>query len=269
MLFKLTFSRLNHSVFRIFLPVILLALTSCEKVLDIDLKDAESRVIIEANLSDQPGPHTVRISRSVSFNAPNTFPQVSGAQVTISDNAGNSETLIETEAGTYQTINFIGVPGRTYVLRVLVDGKEYSAVSIMPQPVPILNINSEPFEFSPDLTVAVIEFQEPPGVKNYYRAMYRVNDTLTTQLNIFSDEFNDGKLVDEMFIDEDLALDTGDSVNIKLQAIDEYVFRFLREQAQLGNPQASAPANPTSTFTNGALGYFSAHAETEAGLVVK
>ena len=264
-----TFFLQNHSVFRLILPVLLLALTSCEKVLDIDLKDAETRIIIEANLSDQPGTHTVKISRSVGFNAPNDFPKVTGANVTISDNAGNSEVLIETEAGIYQTVNFIGIPGRTYVLRVQADGKEFSSVSVMPQPIPIQSIKVEPFQFDPDDIVATITYQDPAGVRNYFRAIYQVNDTIADQLNFFSDEFNDGKLVDESFFDNDLQLDPGDSVNIKLQAIDENVFRFLREQSQLGNPQASAPANPTSTFTNGALGYFSAHAETQASMVVK
>ena len=270
MLLNITFFRLNHSVFRFLLPVLLLALTSCEKVLDIDLNDAEPRIIIEANLSDQPGPHTVLISRSVGFNDPNTFPMVRGAQVTITDNAGNTENLLETEAGIYQTSpNFQGVPGRTYILKVVIDGVEYLSVSTMPQPIPILSIKVEPFQFDPDDTVTTITYQDPAGVRNYFRAIYRVNDTIADQLNFFSDEFNDGKLVNESFIDDDLPLNPGDSVNLKLQAIDEFVFRFLREQARLDNPQASAPANPTSTFTNGALGYFSAHAETEAGLIVK
>ncbi|MBK0403032.1 DUF4249 domain-containing protein [Adhaeribacter sp. BT258] len=253
---------------RFVLLALFLGLSACEKVLDIDLKDAEPRIIIEANLSDQPGPHSVIISRSVGFNDLNDFPMVRGAKVTLTDNAGNSEDLLETKPGIYQTSNFMGVPGRTYVLNVLIDGVTYSAISVMPQPVPILKISTEPFQFEPSRTAVKFEFQEPGGIKNYYRAMYRVNDTLSTQINVFSDEFNDGKYVDEILIDMDLELDPGDSVNVKLQAIDEYVFRFHREQSRLDNSQSSSPANPKSTFTNGALGYFSAHAETSAGIVV-
>ena len=263
--FNCSFSLPNHTVFRLLLPLLLMAFTACEKVLDIDLKDAEPRQIIEANLSDQVGPNKVIISRSVNFNAPNTFPMVSGAQVTISDNAGNSEDLVETEPGVYETITFKGEPGRTYVLKITLDGVEYSAISTMPQPVAIQRMKVEPFQFDPTFRIASIEYQDPAGIKNFYRIVYSVNDTLSTQISIASDEFNDGKLVDE-FLDRDV--DTGDSIHVKLLTIDENVFRFRREQNQLGNSQAASPANPRSTFTNGALGYFSAHAESSASIVV-
>lgn len=262
------FKSANSGLFRLLLPLVLLVFTACEKVLDIDLKDAPPRVIIEANLSDQPSPHQVLVSRSVGFNDPNQFPQVSGARVILSDNAGLADTLTEVAPGRYETRQFQGQPGRTYTLKVTINGEEYLAVSTMPQPVPIMNIAVESFRFDPERKSVKFEFQEPGGVKNYYRALYTVNDTLSTQLNIFSDEFNDGKFVDETLIDRDLELDPGDRVNVKLQTIDENVYRFLREQDQLGNSQAASPANPRSMFSNGALGYFSAHAETEASLVV-
>src|SRR5688572_26785945 len=228
-----TFFLRNHSVFRFLLPVLLLVLTSCEKVLDIDLKDAEPRIIIEANLSDQPGPHTVIISRSVGFNAPNTFPMISGAQVTVSDNTGNSEVLIETEAGIYQTSNFQGVPGQTYTLRVLIEGVEYISVSTMPPAVPIKDIAVETFEFDQDDTVVTIHFQDQAGVKNYYRAFYFVNGKMSDGLYFLEDQYSDGKLIDGTFIDDDLPLESGDSVRIVLQAIDENMLRYLREEDML------------------------------------
>jgi hypothetical protein len=70
---------------------------SCEKVIDIDLNKADSRIVIEGNITDQAGPYTVRISKTVNFDESNTFPAISGALVKISDNAGNSETLTETQ----------------------------------------------------------------------------------------------------------------------------------------------------------------------------
>ncbi len=260
-----TFFTRKHTVFQALLAIVLFTSVACEKVLDIDLKDSEPRIVIEANFSDLPGPHQVLISRSVSFNDPNVFPQISGAQIILSDNVGNAETLTETQPGVYEIQTLQGIPGRTYTMKVLVDGIEYVAISTMPLPVAIAEITVGPFPFDPESDAVTIRFPDPVGRKNYYRAYYLVNDTLSDNISFFSDEFNEGKLVEELFIDEqDLDLNSGDTATVRLQAIDENVFRFLREQQQLGNPQSSSPANPKSNFTNGAFGYFSAHAETSA-----
>lgn len=248
--------------------LLLLGLTSCEKVLDIKLKDTPSRIVIEANLNDQLDTQRVFISRSVGFNELNNFPMVSGAKITLTDNTGLSETYQEVKPGIYELPNFKGEPGKQYTLTVEVENQTFTAVSVMPQPVAIQNIKTEPFQFNPDRLVAVIEFQEPAATKNYYRGIYEVNDTVSTNLFFFSDEFNNGKFIDELFIDQDLELNTGDAVTIKLRSIDENNFKFLRDQDQLSNSQSSSPANPRSNLSNGALGYFSAHAETAASLVV-
>ena len=268
MTLNLTFLKQNHTVFRLLLPLSIAFLTSCEKVLDIKLKDAESRVVIEGNVSDQPGPYTVTLSRSVSFNAPNVFPAISNARVIISDNAGNTDTLRETEPGTYQTRNLQGVPGRNYFLKVLADGQLFEAVSTMPAPVTIQEITVEKFKFNEKEKAVEIKFMDPAGINNYYRAYYLVNGIASDQLLYLSDEFQDGNLLDGTFYDNDLKLKSGDSVQIIIQSIDERVYKYIREQDQLGNSQISSPANPTSNISNQAFGYFSAHGQTSASIVV-
>jgi hypothetical protein len=265
---KPTFYTLNHTIFRALLPAVLLFSTACEKVLDIDLKDADPKTVIEANVSDQPGPYKVFISRSVSFDDPNIFPAISNAQVTLSDNAGNEEVLTETEPGVYKSKNFQGVPARNYFLKVVANGQEFNAVSTMPQPMQIQKIQIDKFEFNPEEKVVNIYIQDPAGVRNYYRAFYYVNGVASDKLLYTDDEFNDGKLIEGTFIDDDLPLKSGDSVRIVLQTVDEKVFLYLREQDRLGNSQSASPANPTSNISNGSLGYFSAHAETSASIVV-
>ena len=71
----------------------LMAVQSCQKVIDIDLNSAAPQIVIEGSISDQPGPYTVKITKTVNFSETNIFPAVSGAAVTVSDDAGNSETL--------------------------------------------------------------------------------------------------------------------------------------------------------------------------------
>jgi len=73
--------------------VFILLLTSCQKVIDLKVKDASPKYVIEGNVTNLPGPYTVTLSRTTPFNTSWQFNGVGGATVTISDNMGNSETL--------------------------------------------------------------------------------------------------------------------------------------------------------------------------------
>src|SRR5690554_906724 len=103
-------------IFAILFSTILLY--SCEKEIDLDLNNSDPQIIIEGSITDAPGPYYVRISKSVNFDEPNSYPPVSGAYVTISDNEGNTDVLTEIEEGLYQTNTIVGAPGNTYNLSV-------------------------------------------------------------------------------------------------------------------------------------------------------
>ena len=262
-----TFSFLKPTVLGALLPAVML-LSSCEKVLDIDLKNAEPRVIIEANVSDQTEPYTVLITKSVGFNEPNTFPAVNNAEVILSDNAGNTETLTETESGVYKTSSFQGVLGRNYFLKINANGQEYEAVSSMPQPIAIKELKVQKSIFGGDRLMTIIKFQDPPEMGNYYRAYYIVNGKASNRLLYIDDDNHNGNIIEGNIFDPDIELKSGDVVTIVLQTITEKMFRFLREEDMSGSSQSASPANPTSHFNNNALGYFSTHGQTSATVTV-
>ncbi|MEQ8304591.1 MAG: DUF4249 domain-containing protein [Cyclobacteriaceae bacterium] len=105
---------------------------SCVDRLEIEVPDSTSdEIVVDGFISDQPGPYTVILSRSlgVSENLRNASP-FSAREVTISDNFGNSEVLTELELGFYQTSvsGIRGIPGRTYQLSIVTrDGKTYES----------------------------------------------------------------------------------------------------------------------------------------------
>ena len=78
-----------------------LLIVSCTKVVDINLNSATPKIIIESGLGDKPGYCTVKLSKSVNYNEPNVFPEVTGATVFVTDNLGNVSTLNETTQGMY------------------------------------------------------------------------------------------------------------------------------------------------------------------------
>jgi len=258
-----------------------LALLSCEKVIDIDLEDAEPALVIEGNVSDTETTHYVNISKTVPFSANSTHNPVQGATVHILEEpAGNlastggytsksERAFVETSPGVYQIDNYQAYSGRTYTLKVLLDGQEYVASSTMPMPVMIDSVGTVTDSFFGDeeKTIGVV-YQDPPNVKNYYRYLVTLNGKPSNLIFAYNDKFNDGKQVQRNLYHEDLDLVIGDAVMVEQQCIDKATYTYFNG-IQSNNPGAAAPANPTSNFSNGALGYFSAHTISRAATSIE
>jgi len=65
----------------------------CEKVIDLNYKSNPSRIIIQGNITNEAGPYYVKITKSVGLKDTGSYPTIDDAIVTISDDAGNSDTL--------------------------------------------------------------------------------------------------------------------------------------------------------------------------------
>ena len=252
----------------------LLALTAlgvlfaCEKVIDVELDSADRRYVIEGSITNQTGPYRVSVTQTKDFDEDNTFAGVTNAEVTLSDDAGNSETLEPVEPGVYQTTNLQGVPGRTYTLTVAVAGERFVASSTLPEPVPFDRLFIEDLEFfSEEIKVTNVAFDDPAGVANFYRYLLFINNRQVQSLYYNDDELQDGNAVERRLFyfgnddedDEDDALEAGDVVEVEMQSIDEEVYNYFFSLDQTIQQSAAAPANPVSNIAGGALGYFSAH----------
>ena len=239
-------------------------LYSCQKVINIDLKDQDPVVMIEGVVTDSPStPHTVKITKSVNFSEDNVFPAVTGAYVTISDNAGNSVTLNESSPGVYQNSTLPGISGRTYYLNVTADGKTYSASSSMPQKI---NLDSvligEGSGLGPPGSIAATPlYTDPAGKGNYYRFKLRNNQQESKNIFLLDDQISDGTTNKRSLTDGDLEFKSGDTAVIMMMCIDKATQLYFYSLSQNGSgPNSSAtPANPVSNITGATLGYFSAH----------
>jgi hypothetical protein len=247
----------------ILIALCMIIVSSCEKIINVDLNTNNPKLIVEANVTDQPGPYQVSLSHSVNYYDANNFPVVTGAHINITDNAGNSESLFEITPGKYQTQSLQGVDGRTYTLSIVTtDGNQYSAVSTMPAFVPIDSINFVPNRDSTTFRV-ICKFKDPEGELNYYKLQLSSNDTMgldTTRVRIIADGFADGQ---ELSLTYRTRLILGDTVSIRLESIDKVTYDFYRTlpnvEGGLESFASAPPANPVTNLSNGALGYFSAH----------
>jgi hypothetical protein len=251
------------------LAILSVALSSCEKVINVDLKNAGSKIVINGIVDNSGNPAEVSISQTVAFSTGNTYPPVTGATVKITDNTGNAFTLTEGTPGVYKNTLLKGVPGKSYTLSVIAAGQTYTATSKMPDPVNLDSLFQDKVTFTTKPFIIVkAAFKDPVGFGNSYQFVETVNGKRNKTLFIIDDFYLDGGEIENELVDEDIKLKAGDNVQIEMQCLDKTVFRYLRGLEDL-NGNNTVPANPDSNISNNALGVFSAHTSQKKSLVIK
>jgi hypothetical protein len=266
-----------HTLLPILLILCVAFCTSCKKILDLDLEAAEPQLVIEGNLTNIQGVQTVKISRTVPFDAANEFPAISGATVSLLNSKGELIYFAEASPGIYEAYELAGVAGETYTLKVAVNEQEYTASSTMPALVRLDSLTATEQTFGSEVRkIIAVNYQDPPTVKNYYLFKMVLNGKKVGQIFSESDFFTDGRYVTrDLFLSgyEDLEIETGDAVTVEMQSIDEPIYtywRTLEQQYASGNPNdVTTPSNPPSNWTNRALGFFSAHTVQVEDVVVR
>ena len=252
----------------------------CQRVIHIDLNTANSKVVIEAYVTDQPGRDTVKLTRTGSYFTPGNYPTINNALVIISDNTGINDTLTQIDSGRYSSPILTGVPGRTYTLKVITNGTEYDAVSTMPYPITMDTVVAV---FDKIVTLNGVDdstyrirclFQDPPGFGNFYRAQLIVNGQLYDSLGnvtLYEDKYVDGTIVNLRL--RGYSPKYGDSARVDLMCIDANTYKYfsvVRSISGNGNPISTAtPQNPPTNIIGGALGYFSAYPVKSSTILVQ
>lgn len=235
--------------------------TSCEKEIDVDLRPSEPKLVIEGLITPD-SLATVKLTMSKNFNTDNTFDPVTGAIVSISDDNGNSETLKLNSSGIYKAANLRGVSGRTYSLKVNVEGQEYTASSRMsPHTVAIDSILMyyiPLFKYS----FPQIYFQDPQGSKNYYREILYINGKRKKLDEDVTDTDNREGFYMTRIVpafkennETEDPIKKGDTIMIEHQLLDKGAYTFFETLGRISSSQT----NPTNNIVGGALGYFSAY----------
>jgi hypothetical protein len=109
---------------------ILAAFASCVKSFVPDVPKYDEVPVVDGVLTDQPGPYTIKLSKSSRLQELSKFNPYAGCKLTIEDNFGNRAQLSEHAPGVYQTDSAAmqGIPGRTYKLTVSTpDGETYAS----------------------------------------------------------------------------------------------------------------------------------------------
>jgi hypothetical protein len=253
-----------------FLVLITLIFTqvSCEKVIDLDFKDEQTKFVIEGTINKDSLVQTVKISRTLKFNETGAYPVIDNALVSVIDNLGNEATFTLVSPGVYQTINYLGVEGRTYTLTVKIEDEVFTSSSSMPFQVPIDSLTLEEFSFGPTPVFSLVANRiDPAGIKNYYLFNLYRNDTIVNGVFLQDDQFSDGKEILQPIFGGSYA--SGDTALLEMVCIDLRVYKyFYTLSVNAGGTGGAVPANPESNFGSDCLGYFSAQTKQKLQIII-
>ena len=241
----------------IFIMLLALAFQSCKKELDIRYKDIEPITVIEGQLSLQDA--AVRITMTTPMDEPMDSTLITDATVTLSDlTSGSSEALIPDRFGVF-TGSGMGITGHQYELRVLCDGKSYTACCEMPAPADLLalefNWMKMPYDRVAVLQVTFTDNSENEGDCFWVR-LYRNGKAY--MWNIVTDVYARDGIINDIFMtsrrdldeeDEATALRDGDVVTASVSPISREMYDYLEAVSSDSN----GPALYSGDFC---LGYF-------------
>ncbi len=241
------------------------SISSCTKVIDVDIKDSESLYVIEAYVTLGETEHLVKITKSQNLSASTDFPDVNDAVVTISDNFGNAQNLTFISPGVYSTSAYPVFEGRTYTLSVNVGQNVFIAQDQMPSPVVLDTVETFPFAFGPTEFNSIVPVRlDPAGIKNYYQFKLKKGNNYLSGIFLQSDQYNDGNIMLEpIFAD---GINKGDTISVEMYGITKPVYDFFFTLLQ--NEQGATPANPTSNFSGNCLGFFSTRTKQVKNIII-
>ena len=115
---------------------LLTAVAGCEDVINPAVEPAVPTLVIDAWLTNEPGPKTIQLSLSQDYFNSSPLATVSGGIVQIEDDQGSTFDFNEESIGNYvwnpsTPGETFGEIGRSYTLTVSLDGETYQATSAM------------------------------------------------------------------------------------------------------------------------------------------
>lgn len=253
---------IQHSIFVLFT---LTLFTSCEKVIDLDLNKDDAKFIIEGQLFLGETDHSISIKKTLNFDETIAYPTVDNAQVTLSDNQGNSTTLTLSAPGMYSVSNFPLTEGTTYTLSVVVDGKTFTASSTMPNFTPLDEIFVLQLDFGGQIFNSLVPLHEDEaGIPNYYQFHITQNSERLDGIYLQDDDLSDGLQNQQPIFAGDFQ--SGDTAIVTMFCIDRPVYKYFFALDQ--NTGGATPANPESNFGKACLGYFSVRTKDTKTVII-
>jgi hypothetical protein len=245
--------------------------------------------VIEGLVTNRAGAQFVKVSRSTEFYGSGLTPRVENANVQVSDNLGAVIAFVHNPGNDPDSVgfyvpeaNFAGQVGRTYSLRVEVDGEVYEAADELRSVIPIdslafqenENEAKDPKDFGK--TIEILMFaREPQDQKNFYMFKFYRNDSLTfySPTDIY---FSDDELLAESIngVPSPIYYAPEDKARMEIYSLSREGYVFFNDLSVIlnndgGGMFGSIPSSPRTNLTNGALGFFQVSAVGDKEIMIR
>ena len=253
----------------IFLFATVFIIIGCEDVINVDLREGQERLVIEASMFKQKesigNNQQIRITKTRGF-FEDSLTTVENASVTVTKEDGQVFEFSHDSDGIYKNGQFDSELDKKYNLRIEVEEEVYTAEETFMSVVKIDSISQRnDAGFGGENIEIKAYFNDPAGEQNFYLFTFFVNFIQFPTTEIYDDEFFDGNTIFALYQEEDLA--PGDQVLINSFGISkqfrDYLFVLLSQVGSAGGPFQTQPATVRGNIINETnpenfpFGYFS------------
>lgn len=255
------------------LPIILFF--SCEKVIDVELNEANENLAIEAKFNTETKEINVLISKTTAYFNPEDIEFVSDAVVRVSNEKGNIQELELNGNGNYSTVvNFDLSDSLT--LEVEHDLGIFSSTAEVVQTASLNSIEfikgTGPLALPDGEYLIRVLIADDVEEENYYMFETVKNGMPLASFrgyDVIDDLLATNGLIDYIFVGNTHSV--GDTVNLSLLSLNEAAYKYYGDLAQLQSEglASASPANPVNNWSNNALGYFMVFAPTDYTIVIE
>ena len=251
---------------------LLLFNSSCEKVITIELNDADQKIVVDAIVSNDSAQNYVILSKSGGFYQSNDFEAITGASVIITDDAGTIYNLSETAPGYYSSSALIGKLKTNYNLEVITPEQTITASTYIPDTTHLDSLSYFWNEggFGKPSWFVLMNWTDDGDEENYYRFKTSVNGYQEKGISLLDDLLIDG--VETQYPLFDAEVEDYDTLQVEFIEIDRGTYDYLRilgEIASGANASSAAPGNPDSNLSGNALGFFGGYAISYGSVVIE
>jgi hypothetical protein len=237
----------------------ILLVQSCQDVVEVDLENAEPKLVIDANIKWQKGTdgkeQKIFLTTTTNFYS-NTIPNASGATVTITNSKNTVFDFIE-KKGTSEYIctNFTPEINENYTLKVVYKGEVYmSTEKLYPTPkIESVEQKNVP-GFTGEVFIQFKFFYQDNGAEDNFYLIGFVNDKrVSPEYGVTNDKFFQGNQMFGFFGEGEE--NVGEKLGYSLQGISERHFNYMNKLRSIagnngGGPFSTPPATLRGNITN-------------------
>lgn len=251
---------------------ITIILSSCEKVILIELNESDQKIVVDAIVSNDSVQNHVTLSKSGGFYQNTDFEAITGASVTITDDKGILYTLTEESPGYYINPALIGQLKTTYSLEVVSGDQIITGSTYIPDTTHLNSLSYFLAEggFYEEGWVVLMNWEDEVSEENYYRFKAIVNGSKSKEIALMDDLLING--IETQYPLYGADVNDYDTVTVEFIEIDRSSYDYLKvlgDIASGADAGSAAPGNPDSNLSGGALGFFGGYAISYSTIVIE